>query len=214
MNTGVECVYVIYDAQKRPVRIGETGDLRRRLLEYEKNYWWWKSPTAVTFAYFLIEGGEKNRQKFEKLATRLVGEHAIFNEQNRLIVPELKVSRGKRVRTPTGYTGKRVSAFLLGDERHDVDNWRGVLTKICELAYRTAPDEFAKKTLTLKGKRRPYFSHDGRKPSEGGELRDGMEIRDSGVYVESNLSADAIVKLATKILHLFQMPADFKIIAE
>ena len=214
MTAGVECVYVVYDAQKRPVRIGETGDLRRRLMEYEKNYWWWKSPTAVTFAYFLVEGGEKNRQKFERLVTQLVGEHAIFNEQNRLVVPEQKIRSSKRVRAPTGYSGRRVSAFLLGDERHDVDNWRGVLSQICELAYRTAPGEFANRILTLKGKKRPYFSRDGRKLSEGGELRDGMEIKGSGVYVESNLSADGIVKLAKKVLHLFQMPTDLRMIAE
>ncbi len=214
MSEGIECVYVIYDAQKRPVRIGETGDLRRRLTEYEKNYWWWKSPTAVTFAYFLVKEGEKNRKKFEKLATQLVGEHAIFNEQNRLVVPEQKIKSSKKTRAPTGYSGKRVSAFLLGDQRYDVDNWRGVLLRTCELAHNKAPGEFAGKVLALKGKRRQYFSRDGRKLHEGGQLRDGMEIKGSGIYVESNLSANGIVKLAKKVLLLFQMPGDLRIIAE
>lgn len=208
VKEGVECVYVIFDAQKRPVRIGETGNLRRRLTEYEKYYWWWRPPTAVAFAYFLVQGGAESRKKFERLATQLVGEHAIFNEQNRLVVLGPKVKSGRKAHKPTGFSGKRVSGFLLGDERHDVDNWIGVLSRVCELAYHKAPEEFASRVSTVRGRKRPYFSR-----KERGELRDAIPVPGSGIYVESNLSANAIVNLSKKVLHLFQMP-DLEIIAE
>ena len=38
----ISCIYVFYDQLKRPVRIGETDDLGRRLKEYEQNYWWFR----------------------------------------------------------------------------------------------------------------------------------------------------------------------------
>lgn len=47
----VPCIYVFYDSLKRPVRIGETEDLGRRLKEYADNYWWFKRPAVESFAY-------------------------------------------------------------------------------------------------------------------------------------------------------------------
>jgi transcriptional regulator with XRE-family HTH domain len=77
----VACVYVMYDGLQRPVRIGHTGDLRRRLKEYEDNYWWFRKPTATTFAYVLIDD-EETRKQVEETMIKLVGSHAIFNKQH------------------------------------------------------------------------------------------------------------------------------------
>ena len=79
----IPCVYVVYDGLQRPVRIGHTGDLRRRLREYEDNYWWFREPTATTFAYVVIED-EKTRKQVEKIMIKLVGSHAMFNIQHAL----------------------------------------------------------------------------------------------------------------------------------
>ncbi len=51
--------------------------------------------------------------------------------------------------------------------------------------------------LTLRGRKRPYFS---RNPSE---LRTPLRIRDSDIYMETNLSANQIVKISTELLKLF-----------
>lgn len=81
-NGKVSAVYVIYDQLKRPVRIGETEDLDRRMREYEQ-YYWFKSPTAETFAYIVVKDAEF-RRKTEKVMIKLVGSQAIFNIQDKI----------------------------------------------------------------------------------------------------------------------------------
>ena len=57
--------------------------------------------------------------------------------------------------------------------------------------------EYFKNVLTLTGRKRPYFSID---PNQ---LRNPERIRGTNIYVETNLSANSVVKLTTKILELF-----------
>jgi transcriptional regulator with XRE-family HTH domain len=75
----IPCIYVFYDALSRPVRIGETIDLKRRIREHEQAFWF-KSPMAVTFAYIIIPD-KTFREQAEKVMIKLVGQHAIFNVQ-------------------------------------------------------------------------------------------------------------------------------------
>lgn len=79
----IPCIYVFYDQLVRPVRIGETDDLRRRMKEYQRDYWWFRTPTVETFAYVVVSD-EQFRHKTEKVMIKLVGEHAIFNIQEKL----------------------------------------------------------------------------------------------------------------------------------
>jgi len=79
----ISCVYVFYDKLKRPVRIGETDDLGRRLKEYEQNYWWFRLPTVESFAYVRIDDPEY-RRKTEKVMIKLLGSNAVFNTQGKV----------------------------------------------------------------------------------------------------------------------------------
>jgi transcriptional regulator with XRE-family HTH domain len=79
----IPCIYVFYDYLKRPVRLGETEDPRRRLKEYQMNYWWFKYPIVDSFAYVVVENADF-RHKTEKLMIKLIGEHAIFNTQDKI----------------------------------------------------------------------------------------------------------------------------------
>lgn len=78
----ISCIYVFYDSLDRPVRIGETEDLERRMKEYQQMYWF-RPPTAETFAYIVVKD-PKVRAQVEKIMIKLVGEHAIFNIQDKL----------------------------------------------------------------------------------------------------------------------------------
>ncbi|MGI0090990.1 MAG: hypothetical protein ACREBS_04725 [Nitrososphaerales archaeon] len=74
----VLCIYVFYDSLKRPIRIGATDDLHRRIKECKNNYWWFRPPMAETFAY--VDAKDRSfREKAEKVMIKLVGDHAIFN---------------------------------------------------------------------------------------------------------------------------------------
>ena len=75
------CVYVLYDRVRRPVRIGQTKNLSRRLQEYEDNYWWFRIPTTCEFAYVEVSE-EKERKQIEKTIIKFLGKHAIFNKQH------------------------------------------------------------------------------------------------------------------------------------
>jgi transcriptional regulator with XRE-family HTH domain len=79
----VPCVYVIYDEIGRPVRIGQTKDLQRRLTEYDSHYWWFRSPTAESFAYAIIPD-ETTRKDIERTITKFMGANAIFNSHHRI----------------------------------------------------------------------------------------------------------------------------------
>jgi len=79
----IQCVYVFYDQLKRRVRIGETDDLRRRMREYQRDCWWFRSPTVESYAYVVINDTEF-RHKTQKVMIKLVGEHAIFNIQEKI----------------------------------------------------------------------------------------------------------------------------------
>lgn len=78
----IPCIYVFYDSLNRPVRIGETEDLTRRIREYQQMYWF-RPPTAETFAYILVKDS-KIRSQAEKVMIKLVGNHAIFNIQDKI----------------------------------------------------------------------------------------------------------------------------------
>ena len=77
----VACVYVFYDKVNRPVRIGETGNLRSRLQQYRDDCWWFREPTVETFAYVAVKDDEIRKQ-IEKVIIKLVGSYAIFNRQH------------------------------------------------------------------------------------------------------------------------------------
>jgi transcriptional regulator with XRE-family HTH domain len=78
----IPCIYVFYDSLNRPVRIGETEDLKRRMKDYALMYWF-RSPTAETFAYVIVKDA-KFRSQAEKVMIKLAGAHAIFNIQEKI----------------------------------------------------------------------------------------------------------------------------------
>ena len=78
-----EGIYVFYDSLTRPVRVGQTDDLRRRIFEYKRDTWWCRSPTVESFAYIIIKDAKLRRQ-VEATMIKLVGDNAIFNIQHRI----------------------------------------------------------------------------------------------------------------------------------
>lgn len=78
------CVYVFYDEGQRPVYIGETKNLTKRITQHHNDRWWFQSPTAETFAYITVRD-LKLRRKIEKVMIKLVGKrYAMFNRVHRL----------------------------------------------------------------------------------------------------------------------------------
>lgn len=77
----IPCIYVVYDKSLRPVRIGQTDDLYRRFSQYAKEMWWNCPQIAYKYAYVIVKD-QDFRKKAEKVMIKLVGIHAIMNDQN------------------------------------------------------------------------------------------------------------------------------------
>ena len=95
-----------------------------------------------------------------------------------------------------GYTGKSIVAFTFKGTKYHVRSWKEMLVKITNLILSAHREQFDK-VLNLVGRKRPYFT---RNPNE---LRNPKRIDNTGIYVETNLSANSIVKLSKSIIMLF-----------
>ncbi|AET65302.1 hypothetical protein Mhar_1946 [Methanothrix harundinacea 6Ac] len=95
-----------------------------------------------------------------------------------------------------GFRGTNVSSFELRGVKYEVDSWRNLLLKVCEIMQTSHKDEF-EQVLSLTGRKRPYFTKD---PDQ---LRSSERIKGTDIYVEINLSANTIVRLSKNIIILF-----------
>ncbi len=96
------------------------------------------------------------------------------------------------------FSGKRPASVVIEGETFEVDSWRDVVSKTCEVVRLRHPREFPQ-ILKLKGSKRRWFS---RKPME---LRDPTRVVGTNIFVETNKSANALVLLSFHILNFFGM---------
>ncbi len=94
------------------------------------------------------------------------------------------------------YTGQNASGFAFQNRRYYVSSWRDLLVRVCEVVYQKHPSEFDH-VLELTGRKRLHFSRNSN------ELRRPARIGTSGIFAETNLSANGIVGRACKVLSLF-----------
>lgn len=138
----------------------------------------------------------------------------IVESKSSLLLPEQaeesKPSRMTRISSaqskyqPTGYTGRQISSFTLDGTTYQGKTWRDMLVKVCELTFQSYPQGF-QKVSSLRGKKRFYFS------SNPNSLTSAAKIGGSGLYVETNLSANSIVKLCKDVLSLVGEKGDLRI---
>lgn len=109
---------------------------------------------------------------------------------------------------PVGYTGKRPKYFYINNKKIEVKYWIDILTETCNYLFDNHKAEFEQKTSSVKGRKRVYFSRNK------DELRVPMQIKNSGLYVESNLSANSIVKFSENLAALFGYDSELRIDSE
>jgi predicted type IV restriction endonuclease len=94
------------------------------------------------------------------------------------------------------YRSKKILAFYFLKSRYEVDSWKGLLIKLCDIINQRHTNEF-NKVFQLKGKKRTYFTNDAK------ELRKSEKINDTNVFVETNQSAFSVTQLCQQIIALF-----------
>lgn len=112
-------------------------------------------------------------------------------------LPSKGLSEGRTIKNARErYKGKSISAFYFKNAKYEVYTWKNLLVKLAEIIYESHSSDF-KKVLTLKGKKRPYFTYDKN------ELRVPQKINKTNIFVEVNLSANFIIKICHKLLATF-----------
>jgi len=94
------------------------------------------------------------------------------------------------------YTGKSISNFYFRNKKYEVRSWKDFLIRLINILYELHSKDF-KKVLSLKGRKRPYFTHNSN------ELRNPQKISRTNIFVETNLNADMIVKICFNLLSIF-----------
>lgn len=109
--------------------------------------------------------------------------------------PTVKKRLEARART-LNYIGKNIKAFSFAGSRYEVNYWRELLLRLSEIIYEKHQEEFDN-LLSLRGNKRVAFSKDEK------DLRAPIRVNESEFFVETNLSANSIVRRCHKILNVF-----------
>ncbi|MBI4462959.1 MAG: restriction endonuclease subunit R [Acidobacteria bacterium] len=139
-----------------------------------------------------------------------VVERFLVENKGRLLIgapPPTQVSsasapRSKRAPSVSakGYTGKSIGEFELNGRKHRVGSWIALLLALCDVLVANRKADF-EKVLSLEGRKRPYFS---RTPDV---LRLPKKIKNTDIFVETNLSANSIARICFDMISLFGYPS-------
>jgi hypothetical protein len=169
---------------KEPVEL--TADLRSQLSAFQG-----RDPSKG-WAWFVQGTSKLTEDDFHLLTGRMV-----TSERRTTFSPKPK-RRGPRstlVSISEDYKGKTVRAIVFQNRRHKVSTWKDAAFCLFELLRRADPNKFEATALTLKGRKRPYVTHDR------AALRVPQLIPNtSSLYFETNLGANSIAKLCYTLI--------------
>ena len=73
-------IYVFYDISQRPIYVGESKEMKRRIKDHEDKFWF-KAPIVQTGSFITIVDNDM-RQKVEKILIKFLKSNAVINRQN------------------------------------------------------------------------------------------------------------------------------------
>lgn len=76
----VSGVYVLYDVSDRPIYVGQSNNIRKRIRQHDEKFWF-KRPIVHMAAYVEI-GDETLRRQVEQVLIRFLKSNAVINKQN------------------------------------------------------------------------------------------------------------------------------------
>lgn len=111
--------------------------------------------------------------------------------------PPIRKPIPKRSTKPAvGYTGKSAEGYWFEGEHRQVRSFQDILMGLCEDLHRKHGSEF-ERVFNLRGRKKEHFSRDYK------NMIYPKEIADSGIYIETNLSANGIMLRCNQLLDLF-----------
>jgi hypothetical protein len=97
---------------------------------------------------------------------------------------------------PLDKTGKSLVSFTFQGKRYETKYWNELLLKLSSILAESHREHFDD-ILTISGRKRLFFS---RNPAD---LRTPNQIDGTDIYVETNLSADSILRLSRNVIEKF-----------
>ena len=113
-----------------------------------------------------------------------------------ILSPRPKIIPRKPTSIPESYSGRSISSFSFRGSQHGVRFWKDLLITLCKILSTTHRNDF-NKVLSIVGRKRPYFTYNEN------ELRIPQKINNTDIFVETNLSANNIVKICLDMLAIF-----------
>lgn len=130
------------------------------------------------------------------------------DDQKRINYEEYRVDETVAHDLMTDFRYTKPAAFSLDEIRYPARMWKQMLVKICEILYQKNNkifEEFLEDKF-MQGKTRKYFSRNE------ASLRNPEKIKESNIFVETNLSANSIRDMVMKMLDKYRIPyAAFKV---
>lgn len=141
-------------------------------------------PDASVVEKFILDLFQVIRKQTPKKTT-----HSTTSKQNKQ-----KTSAGI---TGQSFTKTKPYSFIFLGEKYEINRWRQLLLKICGIMFEKHKSNFNTVLTILKKNGSPYFSYN---PDD---LKDGLEIKGSGIFVEGWFNANNIVKMTMRTLKHF-----------
>ena len=132
------------------------------------------------------------------LPAQIIKEHKI---KEVTISKNSMTAKAEMIQEPDTYEGKAVKSVEFNDDTYKTDKWEEVLTTLCDLLYEKHEKDF-EKVLWVSGGDKTYFSR------SWDQLSIPEEIDKTGIYVETKLTPDEIVKTAKALLAEFGYSQD------
>lgn len=95
------------------------------------------------------------------------------------------------------FTKKSIQSFYFNGSKYDVQSWKDLLVGILDIIYSIHRKDFDKVLGVTGGHGRLYFS---KNPDE---VKSPLKIKDTGIYVDTKLSANNIAQLCQDIIYEF-----------
>ena len=73
-------IYVFYDISKRPIYVGQGGNVGRRIRDHEEKFWF-KRPIVESASWIRV-GSEELRTQFEKVLIKFLKSNAVINKDH------------------------------------------------------------------------------------------------------------------------------------
>lgn len=119
-------------------------------------------------------------------------EQFLSRHRNQLVISTVPPTKS----VSGSYSGKSISSFSFRGSQYEVRFWKDLLITLCDILNATNRSHFDK-ILSIVGRKRPYFTHNAN------ELRVPQKINNTNIFVETNLSANNIVKICLDMLAVF-----------